>query len=127
MTPTGPTTAVTPAGQRVAGATPAEQKRLKEVAAEFESIFVSQLLQTMRGPGLKGGAIPAAPGREIYQGLMDQELGRAVSHGRGIGLADMLVRQLGRLDARARAASSPAAPRPILTGETSRAPDGGTR
>jgi Rod binding domain-containing protein len=123
MTPTGPTAAVTPQGQRVPSATPAEQKRLKEVAAEFESLFVSQLLQTMRGPGLKGGAIPAAPGREIYQGLMDQELGRAVAHGRGLGLADMLVQQLGRLGG----VSSPTAPRPILTGETFRASDGGTR
>lgn len=116
--PIGSTPAVTPQGQRVPRTTPAEQKRLKEVAAEFESLFVSQLLQTMRGPGLKGGAIPAAPGRDIYQGLLDQELGRAIAHGRGLGLADMLVKQL---------ISSPPAPRPILTGETSRASDGGTR
>jgi Rod binding domain-containing protein len=101
--------------------------KLRELAAEFEAILVGQLLATMRGPGLKGGVFPEAPGREIYQGLMDQEIAKAVSRSGGIGLADMLVRELSRHGLPGAGGSSPGGRRPIMTGETSRASDGGAR
>jgi flagellar protein FlgJ len=107
------------------GAGPAAEVRLREAAAEFEAIFVARLLEAMRGSLAGGGILPSGAGHAIYQSLLDSELARTVSRGRGLGLADMLVRELGRLDGAARKPSSPGPSRPISTNRTAHEPQGG--
>ena len=75
-----------------------DPRALKEVAKQFESLFTQMLMKSMReankslsdGESLMGGSEQA----DFYQDMFDQQMAVHLSQGRGMGLADMLVRQL---------------------------------
>lgn len=62
---------------------------IKEAAQGFEGIFMSMLVDEM----LKGTQVAEA--NPVYSGLMTQKLGDQLARSGGIGLADILERQLG--------------------------------
>ncbi len=67
--------------------------RLREVAEEFESVFLAQVLQTMNA-GL-GGPGPMGDGdNEAWAGMLQEEYGRLISRSGGIGVADALMREM---------------------------------
>ncbi len=72
---------------------------LKKVAQEFESLFVSQMLKSMRSANevmAKDNPMNTAATRH-YQDMYDQQLSVSLSkQGRGIGLQDVLMRQLSK-------------------------------
>lgn len=67
---------------------------LKEVAKQFESIFVNMMLDGARSTIQKGGLFDSAA-LDNYQQMLDQQmsLDMAMKNG-GIGLAEQIVRQL---------------------------------
>lgn len=67
---------------------------LREVAGQFEALFVQSLLKNMRA-GELAEPLFGSDQQDMYQEMMDQQLSLSMSRGRGIGLAEMLVRQLG--------------------------------
>jgi flagellar protein FlgJ len=67
---------------------------LREVAQQFEALFVSMMLQSMRDASLANGMLDNDQS-EQYQSMFDQQMALELTKGRGLGLADMLVRQLG--------------------------------
>ncbi len=68
---------------------------LREVAGQFEALFVETLLKNMRSSSLGDPIFGQSDRYEMYQGMLDQQFAVEMSRGRGIGIADMLVRQLG--------------------------------
>ena len=68
---------------------------LRDVANQFEALFVQQMLKSMRDASLGDPLLGNSDQHEMYQEMMDQQLAVEMSSGKGIGLADMLVRQLG--------------------------------
>lgn len=72
---------------------------LKKVAQEFESLFVSQMLKAMRSANevlAKDNPMNTAATRQ-YQDMYDQQLSVSMStKGGGIGLQDVLMRQLSK-------------------------------
>jgi len=78
-----------------AGADQNDPKVLREVAGQFEALFVQSLLKNMRDASLAEPVFGQSDQHEMYQGMLDQQLSLEMSSGKGIGLADMLVRQLG--------------------------------
>lgn len=68
---------------------------LREVAGQFEALFVETLLANMRQGELAEPIFGSSDQHDLYQEMMDQQLSLQMTRGRGIGLADMLVRQLG--------------------------------
>ncbi len=70
---------------------------LKKVCRDFESIFVNQLMQQMRRTIPKEGLLGGGKAEEIYTTMQDAEMAKNISQQRGIGLADVLYRQLSRL------------------------------
>jgi len=62
----------------------------KEVAQEFESLFLSQLLTIMQETVDSEGLFEGGPGKEIYMGMMNQEMGRALAAGGGVGLSRLI-------------------------------------
>ena len=72
---------------------------LKKVAQEFESLFVSQMLKAMRSANevlAKDNPMNTAATRQ-YQDMYDQQLSVTLSgRGGGIGLQDVLMRQLSK-------------------------------
>lgn len=76
-------------------AKPTRQEQIEDkrrVARQFESIFVTQLLKEMRASGQlqKKGL-----GQETFTGMLDEKLGDVVTKSRGLGIADLLMRQWG--------------------------------
>ncbi|NNC76699.1 MAG: flagellar assembly peptidoglycan hydrolase FlgJ [Woeseiaceae bacterium] len=77
---------------------------LREVAGQFEALFLQSMLKSMRDASLGDPLFGDNDAHEMYEGMMDQQLAMEMSSGKGIGLAEMLVRQLGGEEA---ARSSP--------------------
>lgn len=67
---------------------------LRKVAGQFEALFVQQMLKTMRDSTLNEGLMDNDQ-TKFYQGMFDQQIALEMTRGQGLGLADMLVRQLG--------------------------------
>lgn len=72
---------------------------LREVANQFEALFLQTMLKSMRDASLGDPLFGDSEQQEMYQGMMDQQLAVEMASGKGVGLADMLVRQLGGTDA----------------------------
>tara|TARA_B100000579_G_C22818370_1_gene849172 strand:+ start:1240 stop:1548 length:309 start_codon:yes stop_codon:yes gene_type:complete len=68
---------------------------LEEVAQEFESLFVFQMLKNARNAKLSDG-IFSNKGTETYQSLLDQEYSKTISKGQNFGIAEALVRQFSK-------------------------------
>lgn len=68
---------------------------LREVASQFEALFLQTMLKNMREASLGDPILGDSNQQDMYQGMMDQQLALEMASGRGVGLADMLVRQLG--------------------------------
>jgi peptidoglycan hydrolase FlgJ len=70
---------------------------LRKVCQDFESIFISQMMQQMRQTVPKDGLFSGGQAEEIYTSMMDSEMAKTISQERGMGLADVLYRQLSAL------------------------------
>ena len=66
---------------------------LKAVAQQFEGIFMNMMLKSMREATPKDGMLDSEQG-SLYTQLFDQQLAQKLSAGKGLGVADMLVKQL---------------------------------
>lgn len=75
------------------GAKDDPDKALGEVARQFESLFLAQMLKAMRD-SLPGDSLMSGPQMSTYTQLLDQQLALDLAKGRGIGLAGLIERQL---------------------------------
>lgn len=99
---------VTDFGQYAAlrrGAERDDPAALREVAGQFEALFIESMLKNMRDTSLGESLFADSDQHKMYQGMLDQQLSVEMAGGRGIGLAEMLVRQMG-----GEAGSAPATP-----------------
>lgn len=71
-----------------------EQKELKRAVADFESLFINQMFKSMRETIGKSELFHGGKAEEIYTSMLDTELSKNMAQAGGIGLADMLMRQL---------------------------------
>ena len=72
-------------------------EELMSVSRQFESIFVHQLLKSMRSTVQKSGLFESHATR-MYESMHDQELANLMSEKRSIGLADIIYKDLVRLE-----------------------------
>ena len=80
--------------KRAAGAN--DPQAIRAVAEQFEAMFTRMVLKSMRdaiGPDPVFGSNQ----EQMYQGMADDQLSVQLAKGKGLGLADMLVRQLQKL------------------------------
>lgn len=66
---------------------------LREVARQFESLFARMMIKSMRD-AVGRDPIFGSDQAEMYQGMFDDQLSLNLTRGRGLGLQDMLLRQL---------------------------------
>ena len=71
------------------------QASLKKVAKQFEGIFVQMMLKSMRDASM-GDPIFDSDQSELYRDMFDKQIALDMANSKGIGIADSLVRQLGR-------------------------------
>lgn len=62
-------------------------------AKEFEKLLATILVKELRR-GLPDGFFGEGPGRDVYEGWMDEHLGAALTDGEGLGLRVALERGL---------------------------------
>ncbi len=67
---------------------------LREVANQFEAIFTQMMLKSMRQASLGEGILDSKQS-DFYRDMHDKQLSVHLSSGTGLGLSDMIVRQLG--------------------------------
>ncbi|MCS5563362.1 MAG: flagellar assembly peptidoglycan hydrolase FlgJ [Oleiphilaceae bacterium] len=75
-----------------------KQAALEEVARQFESLFLSEMLKSMRKAGdvfAEGNYLNSSQS-EFYRDMFDSQLSLTMAKGQGTGLAEALVRQLGQ-------------------------------
>src|SRR3954469_23649711 len=80
--------------KRAAGAN--DPKAIRTVAEQFEALFTRMMLKSMRdavGPDPMFGSNQ----EQMYQSMADDQLSVQLAKGKGLGLADMLVRQLQKM------------------------------
>ena len=66
---------------------------LEDVAAQFESIFLQQMLKSMRDATVKSDLLDSSQ-MDTYQSMADQQLAVNLAENGGIGLARMMVEQM---------------------------------
>ncbi len=66
---------------------------IREAARQFESLFTNMMLKSMRSASM-GDPLFGSDQADMYQDMFDEQMATQLSRGKGLGLADMLVRQL---------------------------------
>jgi peptidoglycan hydrolase FlgJ len=72
----------------------ADPAALRKTCAEFEAIFVQQMLKEMRGTLPEGGLLPRSMGQDFFQEMMDAEVAKAAAVQGHFGIGEALFRQL---------------------------------
>lgn len=67
---------------------------IKEVAQQFESIFIGMVLKSMRAAKLTDGGLMDSDQSKMFQDMYDQQLSVELGGKPGIGLADVIAKQL---------------------------------
>lgn len=70
-----------------------ELRKLRKAVADFESLFLAQLLKSMQGTVTKT-KIGTDSGSEVLQEVGWEKVGESLAHQGGIGLGDMLFEAL---------------------------------
>ena len=73
---------------------PVSLAQARQVAEEYESVFIGQMLQHMFAGIETDAMFGGGPAEDIYRSMMVDEFGRAMSQAGGVGLADHIVRSL---------------------------------
>jgi len=68
---------------------------IKGVAKQFEAVFVAMMLKSMRDATHSEGMFDNEASK-MYTSMFDQQISQKIAAGKGIGLADMLTRQLSK-------------------------------
>jgi flagellar protein FlgJ len=71
-----------------------EQARLKKACRDLEEVFMRHLVRELHVTGSKDPSLDAAPGSDIYEAMAEEALSSTLTDAGGIGLADLLYRQM---------------------------------
>ena len=72
------------------------QGALKDVAREFETLFLDMMMKSMR-TAAAGKSMFDNDATRTFTGLLDHEFARKLADQGGVGLADVLLKQLSKL------------------------------
>lgn len=71
---------------------------LRKVAQQFESMFVNMMMKSMRSANavFEENSMFSSQESNFFRDMHDQQLSLTVAHGKGVGIADAMYRQLSR-------------------------------
>ena len=72
----------------------ASENRLKKACADFESIFLTYMLKSMRTTGDQNGLLGNSNDSKIISSMFDENLALGIAKSGGIGLGKMLFARL---------------------------------
>ena len=73
-----------------------KNQALEKIAQQFESMMIQMMMKSMRSANemfAEGNFLSSSEG-DTYQGMLDDQLSLTLSKGKGMGLAEVMVRQL---------------------------------
>jgi Rod binding domain-containing protein len=82
------------AAQRTEKLDPARKAKLQKAVREFESVFVSYMLKSMRNTVEKADNSTDSFGGDMLESMFDMELAKHISKNSNLGLAEMLYRKM---------------------------------
>ncbi len=82
--------------QRISEKNPEEMtdKEIREIATDFESLFVRQILKEMRKTIPKNGFLEESNSTRMYMEMGDDALAKEIAQQGGLGVADLVFEQL---------------------------------
>ncbi|MBD3216657.1 MAG: transglycosylase SLT domain-containing protein [candidate division Zixibacteria bacterium] len=105
--------------QALAVATDQDEHKLKKAIRGFESMFVLQLLKSMRSAYLSGGS-KSGLGKDTFMSIADQALADYIGKNDGLGMAKLLEQHFNKLqDSRVKTDVKTTDPKHIPLGESS--------
>jgi flagellar protein FlgJ len=69
---------------------------LREATQQMESLFITQLMKSMRGTVPASHLLSSGKGEQLFREMLDQELAGRVAQSGGFGIGEMLYQQLSR-------------------------------
>lgn len=72
----------------------ASPRQLRQVAEDFEAVFLSEMLQPMFDNLEPAEPFGGGPGGELWRQMQVDEYGKAIARSGGIGIADAVMEQL---------------------------------
>ena len=72
----------------------AEEKKLRKACQDMEAVFLNMLMSQMRATIPKDPLLGDSNAKNIIQSMLDTEMTKDMAKAGGVGLADMLYRQL---------------------------------
>ncbi len=79
---------------RASSLDPEQKARLQKAVKDFEAVFVSYMLKTMRSSVSKSDMFGDSFGGDVLDGMFDTEMARTMSSSGSLGLAEMFYRKL---------------------------------
>lgn len=73
-----------------------DDKELKKVCNDFEGLLMNMMYKEMKATVQKSDLIPKDSGTDIFNSMLDDKLMEEASKSHGVGLADMLYKQLSK-------------------------------
>lgn len=74
--------------------TSSDEKKLYQACVDFESIFVKQMLDSMRSTVPKGGLFDGGMSQEIFEDRLYDSYAQKISSTAGLGLARQMFEQI---------------------------------
>lgn len=71
-----------------------DPEAIRDVAKQFESVFLHQVFKSMRSTIPKDGMLNSGFGGEVFTDMLDQKYAEVASNSSSFGLADTIARQL---------------------------------
>lgn len=71
-----------------------DPEKLKGAAQQFEAVFIQQMFKAMRDSVPEGGLFEKDNADDIYAQMQDAEAAKIMAQQGGIGLADLMIKQL---------------------------------
>jgi flagellar protein FlgJ len=80
--------------RRSSNATENDPETMRQVAGQFEALFINMMLQSMRKASLAEGVFDSSQSN-MYRDMSDQQMAMDLSKRGGLGLQEVIIRQLG--------------------------------
>ncbi|MZH02406.1 MAG: hypothetical protein F3745_03125 [Nitrospinae bacterium] len=73
------------------------EKNIEKVARDFESVFINKLFESMRKAIPKSDLFDSSA-MDMYQSMTDQEMAKKMSERKGMGIGEMVYKDLSRMN-----------------------------
>lgn len=73
---------------------PGSAEKIEDAARSFESLLVHQMMNAMWSTVPKEGLLSSSREEELFRDMLNQALSDSIAEGRGIGLRDVIVKDM---------------------------------